>query len=79
MRAPEGPVYEFVTEVRAGDELVWEETSAYLRRGKGDDAAAYGTAFPEAPPTGTSGSCRPTSAAATPRSRATPTRSTSTR
>ncbi|MFB9311930.1 MaoC family dehydratase [Nocardioides plantarum] len=30
---PKGVVYEFVTEVRAGAELVWEETSAYLRRG----------------------------------------------
>ncbi len=50
---PKGTVYEFVTEVRAGDELVWEEVSAYLRRGKPDDAASYGTALPEAPPTGT--------------------------
>lgn len=50
---PKGTVYEFVTEVRAGGELVWEETSAYLRRGKGDADASYGMVFPDAPPTGT--------------------------
>ena len=46
-----GSVYEFVTEVRSGDELVWEETSAYLRRGKGSEGASYGMVFPEAAPT----------------------------
>ncbi|MDO9456504.1 MaoC/PaaZ C-terminal domain-containing protein [Nocardioides sp.] len=49
-----GRVFEFVTQVRAagagGDELVWEETSAYLRRGRGEDGASYGTVFPEAAP-----------------------------
>ena len=50
---PKGTVYEFVTEVRAGDELVWEEVSAYLRRGRSDDSASYGMTFPEAAPTGT--------------------------
>lgn len=45
-----GVVYEFVTEVRVGDELVWEETSAYLRRGKGTEGASYGNVFPEAEP-----------------------------
>ena len=45
-----GTVYEFVTEVRAGGELVWEETSAYLRRGRPDAQASYGTAFPDAAP-----------------------------
>ena len=52
---PKGTVYEFVTEVRGGSdggELVWEETSAYLRRGKADDAASYGTVLPEADPGG---------------------------
>lgn len=48
-----GRVYEFRTEIRtAGDgELVWEETSAYLRRGKGSEGASYGMVFPEAEPT----------------------------
>lgn len=47
-----GRVFEFRTEVRSGGELVWEEVSAYLRRGKGDDGASYGTVFPDAPATG---------------------------
>ncbi len=50
---PKGTVYEFVTEVRAGNELVWEEVSAYLRRGRGNDGASYGMVFPEAVTTGT--------------------------
>jgi acyl dehydratase len=55
---PKGRVYEFTTEIRAvgggslTGELVWEETSAYLRRGKGDADASYGSVFPEAPPSG---------------------------
>ena len=52
---PKGTVYEFVTEVRVGDaegELVWEETSAYLRRGRDDASATYGTTFPDAPARG---------------------------
>lgn len=47
---PKGTVYEFVTEVRSGGELVWEETSAYLRRSKGDVAASYGLVLPSAEP-----------------------------
>ena len=31
-----GKVFDLVTEVHSGGELVWEETSTYLRRGKGD-------------------------------------------
>lgn len=48
---PKGTIYEFATEVRSADdnELVWESTSTYLRRGKGDDAAPSGRSFPEAP------------------------------
>ena len=47
---PKGTVYEFVTEVRAeDDDVVWESTSTYLRRGKGDDAASSGGSFPDAP------------------------------
>lgn len=44
-----GTVYEFVTEVSSDGELVWEETSAYLRRGRGTDGASYGTSLPDAP------------------------------
>ena len=49
---PKGTAYEFVTEIRAGDELVWESTSTYLRRGRGDEAAPAGPSFPDAGPTG---------------------------
>ncbi len=50
---PKGTIYRFVTEVRAADDLVWESTSTYLRRGKGDESASSGSTFPDAPPTGT--------------------------
>jgi hypothetical protein len=40
---PKGTVYEFLTVVSAGGENVWEETSTYLRRGKGDDSASSGS------------------------------------
>jgi len=49
---PKGTVYRFVTEVRAGADLVWESTSTYLRRGRGDDSAPSGATFPDAPPSG---------------------------
>ena len=49
---PKGTVYDFHTLVRADGVTVWEETSVYLRRGKGDPAASSGTAFPEAEPHG---------------------------
>ena len=49
---PKGTVYDFVTVVTAGGETVWEETSSYLRRGKGDDGAPAGAAFPDAAPHG---------------------------
>ena len=48
-----GQVFDMLTEVRSGDELVWEETSTFLRRGAGDDDAPAGPTYPEAPPTGT--------------------------
>jgi acyl dehydratase len=51
---PKGTAFAFVTEVRAGDELVWESTSTYLRRGRGDESAPAPTAYPAAPATGTS-------------------------
>ena len=37
-----GSVVDFLTEVRAGEELVWESTSTYLRRGRGDESAERG-------------------------------------
>jgi acyl dehydratase len=47
-----GTVYDFHTLVRADGETVWEETSSYLRRGKGDEGASSGPAFPDAEPNG---------------------------
>jgi acyl dehydratase len=49
---PKGTIYRFATEVRAGDELVWESVSTYLRRGKGDESASSGSTYPDAPPSG---------------------------
>ena len=49
---PKGTIYEFVTEIRADDAVVWESTSTYLRRGKGDDSASSGSSFPDAAPSG---------------------------
>lgn len=48
-----GRVFDMVTTVHSRGELVWEETSTFLRRGKGDAGAPSGTTFPEAAPTGT--------------------------
>ena len=48
-----GTLFDLVTTVHARAEPVWEETSTFLRRGKGDRDAAAGTVFPDAPPTGT--------------------------
>ena len=45
---PKGTVYDFVTVVTAGGETVWEETSSYLRRGRGDESAPSGQSFPDA-------------------------------
>jgi acyl dehydratase len=47
-----GRVVDFVTEVRAGDELVWESTSTYLRRGQGVEGAPVGRSFSRTPPGG---------------------------
>lgn len=46
---PKGTVYDFVTTATADGETVWEETSSYLRRGRGDAEAPSGASFPEAP------------------------------
>lgn len=49
---PKGTSYAFDATVRSGGETVWESTSTYLRRGRGDDSAPAGTSFPDAPPRG---------------------------
>jgi hypothetical protein len=49
---PKGRIYDFQTLVRADGETVWEETSSYLRRGKGDGSASSGSVFPDAEPRG---------------------------
>ena len=73
-----GRAFDFVTEVRVGDELVWEATSTNLKRGDGDDVGPRrrGRSRTRRSPRG--GRCPTTSAAATPASRATTTRSTCT-
>ena len=45
-----GTVVDFVAEARVGDELVWESTSTYLRRGKPHEDAAPGLTFDRTPP-----------------------------
>ena len=54
---PKGTVFEFVTIVRAGDDVVWESTSTYLRRGASTGSttgeARADSQFPDARPTGT--------------------------
>jgi acyl dehydratase len=47
---PKGQVFEFVTTVHVGDRVVWESTSTYLRRGRGDDSASRGLRLPTVPP-----------------------------
>jgi len=47
-----GTVVDFLSEVRAGDELVWESTSTYLRRGRRHEDAPRGLVF-DATPAGT--------------------------
>jgi hypothetical protein len=47
-----GQVFDMVTTVHSRAELVWEETSTFLRRGGGSGAAGGGSAFPDAPPHG---------------------------
>lgn len=49
---PKGTTYDFVTEVYAGDILVWESVSTYLRRGSGDDSASWGMSLEDVPPSG---------------------------
>ncbi|WP_372727510.1 MaoC family dehydratase [Nocardioides sp.] len=47
-----GRAFDLVSQVHAAGELVWEETSTFLRIGKGDASAPAGTTIPEAAPTG---------------------------
>jgi acyl dehydratase len=49
---PKGQVFEFVTSVHAGDRPVWESTSTYLRRGRGDASAGRGAQLPDVSPGG---------------------------
>lgn len=44
-----GVLVDFLAEVRAGEELVWESTSTYLRRGRGDESAPPGRSLGEVP------------------------------
>jgi hypothetical protein len=46
-----GRTFDFVTEVRVGDELVWEEFSTNLKRGGGDDSVPREPAFEDPPVT----------------------------
>ena len=47
-----GRVFDMVTTVHSRAELVWEETSTFLRRGRGSESAEPGADLPEAPPHG---------------------------
>lgn len=47
-----GKVFDFLTTATVDGDTVWEESSAYLRRGRGDESAPAGATYPEAPPTG---------------------------
>ena len=44
-----GMVVDFLSEVRSGDEIVWESTSTYLRRGRSNDDADRGLVFTSTP------------------------------
>ena len=44
-----GQVFDFVTTVHSLGEPVWEETSTYLRRGRGDESAATRRVVPRGP------------------------------
>jgi hypothetical protein len=46
---PKGQAFDMLTTAYAGGELVWEETSTFLRRGSGSDDATRGASFPDAP------------------------------
>jgi len=48
---PKGAAFDMLTTAYAGGELVWEETSTFLRRGAGSGPASS-TDWPDAPPRG---------------------------
>ncbi len=48
-----GRVFDLLTTVHSRGELVWEETSTFLRTGHGDETAPSAAPLPEAAPTGT--------------------------
>ena len=51
---PKGRAFDIATEVHSAGELVWEETSTFLRRGRaGEKAADSGTTFEQVASTGT--------------------------
>lgn len=50
---PKGQAFDLLTTVHSAGELVWEETSTFLRRGPGDPDAPTGPVLPDAAPTGT--------------------------
>jgi acyl dehydratase len=50
---PRGRVFDIVSTVHSGGELVWESTSTFLRLGGGDRDADTGRVFEEASPNGT--------------------------
>jgi len=49
---PVGMAYRFTTEVRAGDAVVWESASTYLRRGRRDPDAVWPSELVDVPPSG---------------------------
>ncbi len=78
---PKGRTFSLIVAASVGGEPVWTETGTLLHRGGGDPEAARvaGPELGRAPRPQPSGGCRGTSAAATPPSPATATRSTCTR
>ncbi len=75
---PKGRVFDMVTTAHSAGELVWEERSRFLRLGKGDASASAEAPSRRCPPDPSAGGCPATWAGATPRCRATTTRSIST-
>jgi len=46
---PKGTLLDFVSTISSGDEIVWESTSTYLRRGRGTEDAPRGLDLPLVP------------------------------
>ncbi|HEU5043561.1 MAG TPA: MaoC/PaaZ C-terminal domain-containing protein [Nocardioidaceae bacterium] len=51
---PKGRAFDLTTEVHSAGELVWEETTTLLRRGRDEPDAESGPAFADVPPSGVS-------------------------